>query len=420
MEQQHGKTQLHHQQDSVEPAADPRSVKRQVHWRHHPQALRNLAQPAGVAPELPFDLEKKIRVRHGRQPHADGIDEENLVPPRIALEQMILGVRMVVPPVFAREADDALTLERILVFDFHYQSHCTLVCTLAGRLAVVWIRIQLAGNSVPYSREICAGRMISASGLSASHCRDSRRGPAMAQLTVSPVIISEETRHSGPRIYRSSSKCFSAPLSSSRTNNEPLGQLHRPVVLDANPGITLVRCSHRHLAVFRYRNARHNRFVAAPKKQSGIAGNDILIRSINHQGIVRAGGAIKVPELCRTGVASAAAVAEDLLRAKTKNDRQFVAMGMTAFSAKPIRHRAKDNRSVAGAEHGNSRVRQERDRLLLGFAGGTVRRKPKPNRVLPIAPHGNLEQIRSQSTESPQRAGSAFREPATSSAQYRR
>ena len=58
---------------------------------------------------------------------------------------------------------------------------------------MVWIRIQLAGNSVPYSREICAGRMISASELSASHWRDSRRGPAMAQLTVSPVIISEET-----------------------------------------------------------------------------------------------------------------------------------------------------------------------------------------------------------------------------------
>ncbi len=44
---------------------------------------------------------------------------------------------MVVPPVLAREADDALTLKRILVFGFHYQSHSTLVCTLAGRPAVV-------------------------------------------------------------------------------------------------------------------------------------------------------------------------------------------------------------------------------------------------------------------------------------------
>ena len=116
MEQQHGQAELHDQQDSVEPPAGPRSVKRQVHRRHHPQTLRNLAQPAGIAPEFPFDLEEKIRVRHGRQSHADGIDEEDLVPQRIALKQMILGVRMVVPPVFAREADDALTLERIFIF----------------------------------------------------------------------------------------------------------------------------------------------------------------------------------------------------------------------------------------------------------------------------------------------------------------
>src|ERR1700677_5295356 len=106
-----------------------------------------------------------------------------------------------------------------------------------------------------------------------------------------------------------------------------------------------MRCSHRHSAAFRYRNARHNRFVAAPKEQPGIAGNYILVCSINHQGIVRPGGAIKVPQLCRTGVASAAAIAENLLRAKTKNDRQFVAMGMTALPSKPIRHRAKDDRS---------------------------------------------------------------------------
>src|SRR5579862_9161887 len=124
-------------------------------------------------------------------------------------------MRVVVPPVLARKADDAFTLER--GFGFRCHSHCTLVRTFAGKQAVVWIEIQLTGMVAPYSREISVGVNISFSSLSHLHSRVILRGPVMMQLTVFPFIISEEARHTGPRIYRSSNRCSPAPPTSSST-----------------------------------------------------------------------------------------------------------------------------------------------------------------------------------------------------------
>ena len=68
---------------------------------------------------------------------------------------------MVVPPVLAREADDTFTLERILIVRLPLSVPLHPGLHFSRQAAVVWIWIQLAGNPAPYSREICAGRMIS-------------------------------------------------------------------------------------------------------------------------------------------------------------------------------------------------------------------------------------------------------------------
>ena len=124
------------------------------------------------------------------------------------------------------------------------------------------------------------------------------------------------------------------------------------------------------------RDGRYSRFVAASKEQPGIAAQAVLICAVDHQGIVRPGGAIQVPQLRRTRVASAAAIAENLVRAKAKDEGQFVAMGMASFALKSIRHRAKYDRRFACAEHGKSRVGQQRDGFCSRLPGRTVVPKP--------------------------------------------
>ena len=62
-----------------------------------------------------------------------------------------------------------------------------------------------------------------------------------------------------------------------------------------HPGITLMRCSHDPVAICG--DGRYSRFIAALKKQPGIAAQAVLLCAVDHQGIVRPGGAILVPEL---------------------------------------------------------------------------------------------------------------------------
>jgi hypothetical protein len=75
----------------------------------------------------------------------------------------------------------------------------------------------------------------------------------------------------------------------------PLAQLDSSVVFDADSGVTLMGRSHDPVAAFRDRDGRYSCFIAASKKQPGIAAQDVLVCVINHQGIVRPGGAIQIP-----------------------------------------------------------------------------------------------------------------------------
>ena len=156
------------------------------------------------------------------------------------------------------------------------------------------------------------------------------------------------------------------------------------------------------------------------ERATGDRCSDVLVCAIDHQGIVRPGGAIQVPELRRTRVASAAAIAENLVGSEPKDKGQFVAVGMAAFAVKSIRHRAKYDRRLACAEHGKARVGQKREGFCSRLPVARTRRMPKPYRILPMATRAQLEQMRCQAHRENRRAASAVRPPGASFARYRR
>ena len=134
------------------------------------------------------------------------------------------------------------------------QSHRTLVCTFAGKQAVVWIRIQLAGNPAPYSREISAGRMLSAKWLSVSHTRVNRRGPA---IDTADGLSTSRLRRGAPLGAQHKAQIehmLGGPAYLIGDQQALLAQLHRPLVLNAQPRIARMRRPRRDLIAFRDRD----------------------------------------------------------------------------------------------------------------------------------------------------------------------
>ena len=91
------------------------------------------------------------------------------------------------------------------------------------------------GNPAPYSREISVGITLSVSDWIVSHLRVSRRGPSIIQLTVSPVILSEETCHFGRQNKPQIKQMLPRPPYLISDVQRALFQFDRPLVLNADP-----------------------------------------------------------------------------------------------------------------------------------------------------------------------------------------
>ena len=65
-----------------------------------------------VRPPRGCDTRQKVFALNRRQSHRDRVDEDNLVPgPRKPTHQMVLRMRMVIPPILAAETDDGFVCE---------------------------------------------------------------------------------------------------------------------------------------------------------------------------------------------------------------------------------------------------------------------------------------------------------------------
>jgi hypothetical protein len=171
------------------------------------------------------------------------------------------------------------------------------------------------------------------------------------------------------------------------------------MVLDTQAGIASMRSSqHYLLAATGYFDSGNSSLIAALEEALTVSRNDILLCFIDHQSIVRLRRAVQIAMLCRTRIATTAAIAENFVSAQAKNDGEFVAMGMTSLPSKAIRHRAKNSNGLARARNRNSRVRHQRDGLSLAPYGGPAH-VAKPRRIVPITAEAQLQQIRCQAGE---------------------
>ena len=88
--------------------------KNGIDGRQYPQTLRRPLQPSQVTLHRAVDLEKKIRARYGGQAHPEQTNEEHSISLRKAFEDVVLGMGMVVPPVFPGKTDDAFFRQSVV------------------------------------------------------------------------------------------------------------------------------------------------------------------------------------------------------------------------------------------------------------------------------------------------------------------
>ncbi len=178
-----------------------------------------------------------------------------------------------------------------------------------------------------------------------------------------------------------------------------LAQVDCPLVLNTKAGIAPMRSSQPYCLLATGSSIAETA-ASSPhwKRERWLGGNDILVRFIDNQSIVRLRRAVQIAKLRRTRVATAAAIAENFVSTQAKNDRQFVAMGMTSLPAKShSASRTKQQQPHPSAQsqlpsHASARWAFPRASRWTRLRSRTM---PHPS----IAAEAQLEQIRCQPRE---------------------
>src|SRR5215831_2383425 len=106
VERDHKEFYLPNEHQAVERADEAAGVERYDKWRDHEEALFGPAHQFGITAKLALYFAEQVRTIERREPHGNGVHKHHAVAgPREPDHQVVLGMRMMVPPVFTRKAD---------------------------------------------------------------------------------------------------------------------------------------------------------------------------------------------------------------------------------------------------------------------------------------------------------------------------